>query len=153
MNALLQKGKALFRQAATLPVADRERAFAAAMEPFFEVNKIESDHPQPMIFFFRSFTERGVRPSAEAASALDRAIQIAPFDSQLRMMRARYDLNGRNYSAAREDLKYLAVNPHLTAIAERANQVLDRLEAGGNPQPRELVALLDGASPAGSSAP
>lgn len=151
VHALYQKGIAMFRKAAT--AADREAAYQLAMEPFFRINRLENDHPQPMIYNFRSFTERGVRPPAAALDALSRAIDIAPFDLQLRLMRVRYQINGRNYEAAREDLRYLSVNPHQTAIAERASQILDRLEVDGNAPPRELLALLEGRASAPVQAP
>jgi tetratricopeptide (TPR) repeat protein len=141
VNALYQKGLALFQVART--AKDRDKAYAAAMDVFFDLNQIENDHPTPMIHYFLSFTARNMRPPDQAVKALDRAIEIAPFDSQLRQMRARFLLSGRNFAAARGDLSYLATNPHLKEVAERADQILDRLDAGGNPTPEELVALLD----------
>ena len=54
MTALIQKGYALTRMAAK---AKTEEAWRAARRHFVSVNKIENDHPIPLIYFYLSFLQ------------------------------------------------------------------------------------------------
>ncbi|MGB3808330.1 MAG: DUF1570 domain-containing protein, partial [Erythrobacter sp.] len=82
-NAYVQKGYAMFRQADDATGLERDAAFESAMEPFEALNRIENDHPMPLIYYYRSFAERGIDPPENARHALERAAQLAPFDKSL----------------------------------------------------------------------
>lgn len=142
VNAYVQKGYAMFRKAENAD--DREAAFAEAVKPFVALNKIENDHPLPLIYFYRSYMERGAKPSELAVRGLDWASQLARFDLGLRFMLARQDLLDRDFARARANLIPVAYNPHGGALASQARAVLDALEKIGDP---EQLARMMAASP------
>lgn len=139
-NAYVQKGYALFHQAAEAD--DASAAYKKAVAPFLALNKIENDHPLPLVFYFRSFVERGVQPPEQAVAGLERATELAPFDIGLRMNLAVYQINAGKLAEARGNLLPLAFNPHGGELAEAARRVVERIDAGGEPAAPELLALL-----------
>lgn len=82
-NAYVQKGYALFRKAENAD--DPETAYSEAMKAFSALNRIENDHPVPLIYYYRSFVERGLPPNENARHALEWASRLAPFDQGLAM--------------------------------------------------------------------
>ncbi len=139
-NAYVQKGYALFRQAAEAD--DASAAYKAAVAPFLALNKIEHDHPLPLVYYFRSFAERGQQPPEQAVRGLERATELAPFDVGLRFNLAIYQINAGDLTRARANLLPLAYNPHGGDMAEAARRVVERIDAGGEPAAPELLALL-----------
>ncbi|MGV3555477.1 MAG: hypothetical protein ACO1OD_09490 [Croceibacterium sp.] len=128
VNAYVQKGYALFRQAEESD--DAEAAFKAAVAPFVALNKIENDHPLPLIYYYRSFAQRGVTPPELALHGLERAAELAPFDLDLRMNLAMSQLLAGDTAAARVNLLPIAFNPHGGGMADAARQIIERISAG-----------------------
>lgn len=141
VNAYVQKGYALFRQA--VEADDQDAAYKAAVEPFLALNKLENDHPLPLIYYFRSFAERGVRPPEQAVFGLERAAELAPFDLGLRFNLATHQVQAGDLEQARFHLRPIAFNPHGGEMAEAARQVIERIDAGTTTEPQELLAPLD----------
>ncbi|MBB4857038.1 Flp pilus assembly protein TadD [Novosphingobium chloroacetimidivorans] len=124
-NAYVQKGLSLFRQAAD--AKDAAAAYSAARRPFVALNKIENDHPLPLIYYHRSYAEQGEKPSTLAVNGLIRAVELAPFDLGLRMNLGMVLLHeGRGQDAA-IILKPVAYNPHGGPMAEAARKVIERV--------------------------
>lgn len=126
LNAYVQHGYALFRKAAD--AADKESAYAAAMRPFEALNAIESDHTQPLIYFYRSFVERGVMPPDDAKFALERATQLAPFDQSLAVEVAGMMAADGRPVVARYLLAPVAANPHGGQQGRIARVMMDYLD-------------------------
>lgn len=140
-NAYVQKGYALFRRATT--AEDRTAAYSAAIAPFLALNQIENDHPLPLFYFYRSFVERGARPTDNAVQGLERAVDLAPFDLGLRMTLATQQIISGELASARENLVPIAYNPHGRGDAVAAiRNVIARIDLGGEPTTAELLALL-----------
>ena len=140
VNAYVQKGFALF---ALAPGAeDRDAAYRAAREPFLALNRIENDHPLPLIFYNRSFAERGVPPSENAANGLERAAELAPYDFSVRLNLALQQLRAGRVEDARYNLLPIAYNPHGGALADGARTVIERIDGGTPPDGRELQMIL-----------
>jgi tetratricopeptide (TPR) repeat protein len=131
VNAYVQKGFALFRKAAAAD--DKKAAYRAALVPFTDLNKIENDHPLPLIYYYLSYTQRGVPPTATAVSALGRASELAPFDLGLRGMKAFQEIRDKKIDDAIFDLAPLAYNPHGGKQADRMRALMDQLKAGKIP--------------------
>lgn len=130
VNAYVQKGLALFRQAAA--AEDKAAAYRKARAPFIALNAIENDHPLPLIYFYRSFAEQGKQPPTLAFDGLIRAVDLAPFDMGLRMNLGLALLQlGRGPQAA-VTLTPVAYNPHGGAMAEAARKIIERI--GKEPQ-------------------
>jgi tetratricopeptide (TPR) repeat protein len=124
-NAYVQKGLALFKEAES--AKDRNAAYVAARAPFIALNKIEHDHPLPLIYYYRSFSERGERAPKLAIDGLMRALQVAPFDSNLRMELGLVLLKLGRAPEATITLTPLAYNPHGGRMAAAARGIVERL--------------------------
>jgi tetratricopeptide (TPR) repeat protein len=110
VNAYVQKGYALFRHA---DKGDhRATAYSAGMAPFQALNRLENDHPLPLIYLYRSYRERGEEPSELAIQALERALELAPYDQDLRMMAALQQASDGRLELARLTLQPVAFAPH-----------------------------------------
>lgn len=138
-NAYVQKGLALFRQAAAAP--DRAAAYRKARAPFVALNRREPDHPLPLLYYYRSFAEQGERPSELALAGLERAVQLAPFDLGLRMTLAVEQVQHQRPAAARATLAPVAYSPHGGGLAQAAQRVLARLDSEPGWDGRDIAAV------------
>lgn len=125
VNAYVQKGYALFRIAEDAD--DREAAFKDARKPFVALNKLENDHPLPLIYYYRSFAAQG-KPPALAVDGLARAVELAPFDFSLRFDLAQQYMRDNKMDAAKAMLLPVANNPHGGGMAKSAQDLIDKIE-------------------------
>lgn len=137
VNAYVQKGFSLFRKAGD--AEDKAKAYRDARAPFLALNKLENDHPLPLIYYYMSFGRQGVKPAEVAVQALERAAEVAPFDLDLRRMLAYQQIADKRFEDAIANLAPIAYNPHGGEGAERSRRLLDRLRSGED---------LDGLDPA-----
>lgn len=121
-NAYVQKGLALFRIAEDAD--DQDGAFAAAMKPFGALNQLENDHVLPLMYYYRSFTNRGAVPPESARHALERASQLAPFDKGLVMDVALMQAQEGQVGLAAYTLAPVAANPHGGSRANAAKALI-----------------------------
>ena len=140
-NALVQKGYSLFRKAQDAP--DKTVAYNTAMAPFTALNKLENDNPLPLIYYYRSFAERGEEPNETARHALERAAELAPFDEDLWMNAALMQASEGKIGIATDNLRPLAANPHGGQIAEVALQLLARLGDAPEGEPFYFQTAVD----------
>ena len=124
-NALVQKGFALFAKAEEAD--DQDAAYAAAMAPFSALNRLEQDHPLPLMFYYRSFVERGAEPDETARHALERAAQLSPFDRGLAMNAGLMQAREGKIALARHTLGPVAANPHGGAMAQSAKRFIEEM--------------------------
>lgn len=143
VNAYVQKGFALFRLARETQGEARDAAYAAAMEPFAALNALENDHPLPLIYYFRSFTERGEAPEENARAALERASQLAPFDQELRFNVAMKMVVERKNALAAQVLLPVATDPHNSGRSARARQLMALLERTPDGEQLDLRSLRE----------
>lgn len=145
-NAYVQKGYALFAKASS--AEDREQAVRRAVEPFLALNKLENDHPIPLLYYYLGFLERDTEPTENAVRGLERAIELAPFDIGLRLLLTRQQITVADFDGARRNLRHLAAHPHATELAQLARIMLERIDASSEPKVEDLLAMLEG--PAGT---
>jgi tetratricopeptide (TPR) repeat protein len=112
MTALIQKGYALTRIASETKT---DEAWKAARRHFVSVNRIENDHPIPLIYYYLSFLEQGKEPTKAALDGLEWALELAPYDGNVRMMVARRQMQDKRYTEAIRTISPLAYNPHMGA--------------------------------------
>lgn len=98
------------------------------MQPFFALNGLENDHPLPLIYYFRSFGLRNVRPPEDAKAAIERAAMLAPFDHSVAMDAAFMLAQEGKIELARYLLGPVAANPHGTGMASFAQAIIDAME-------------------------
>lgn len=125
-NAYIQKGYALFRQAAAAD--NKAAAYGTAVKPFVALNRLENDHPLPLIYFYRAQVERGVKPNENARAALKRAATLAPFDQGLQINAGMMLIQEGSHSIARAFLAPVAANPHGGPAAAAARQLVGLIE-------------------------
>lgn len=121
-NAYVQKGFALYRLAQNT-TGDKAAAFKAALKPFEALNRLENDHPLPLIYFYRSFGDRQREPTELARHALERASQLAPFDRGLAFQVALMQAGEGKIGLAKSALQVLGADPHGRSLAPRAQKL------------------------------
>jgi tetratricopeptide (TPR) repeat protein len=127
INAHVQKSLALMSIAgASRTVQDIERARMAMVA----LNRVENDHPLPLILYYETFSVLGTKPGPVAVQGLRRATELAPFDLGLRVMLVRQLLKEEKLEEAKLNLLPVAYSAHGGRMAERARTVLDQLAAG-----------------------
>lgn len=126
-NAYVQKGYALFRKAQAAEPDAANAAYAEAMRPFSALNKLEPDHPLPLVYFYRSFVEQGKEPNENARHALEWASQLAPFDKGLALNTAIMQAKEGKIELARLTLQPLVADPHAGKEAEVARKITEAL--------------------------
>jgi cytochrome c-type biogenesis protein CcmH/NrfG len=112
MTALIQKGYALTRMATETKT---EEAWQAARRHFVSVNKIENDHPIPLIYYYVGFLQQGKEPTRIAMDGLEWALELAPYDVGVRMMVANRQMEDKRFAHAIRTISPLAYNPHMGA--------------------------------------
>jgi tetratricopeptide (TPR) repeat protein len=150
VNAYVQKGYSLFALAEDADDADA--AYKKAMAPFTALNRIENDHPLPLIYYFRSFAGRGTEPPDLALRGLERASQLAPFDRGLLMSVAMEQLRRGKFAEARRNLAPIAFDPHAGGAGRMAQALITRLDAEGDPPTQEEVIAISRTAAANDAA-
>lgn len=143
INPYVQKGKSLFRQASK--ASDPASAFAAARAPFLALNKLENDHPLPLIYNYMSYAAQGKKPSENALNGLRRAVELAPFDASLRLTLASDLVQRQLIAEAQPHLRTIAYSPHGGRAATIAQRVLERLQAQPEWDGQDVMAVMSAA--------
>jgi cytochrome c-type biogenesis protein CcmH/NrfG len=112
MTALIQKGYALTRVATETKT---DEAWKAARRHFVSVNRIENDHPIPLIQYYLGFLQQGKEPTKAAIDGLEWALELAPYDASVRMMVASQQMQDKRFAEAIRTIRPLAYNPHAAA--------------------------------------
>lgn len=135
-NAYVQKGLAMFAQAEDAD--NRGAAYAAAMAPFQALNKLEPDHPYPLMHYYRSFEAQGKEPDETARHALERASLLAPFDLGLAVDAARMLAQEGKVGLAITMLQPVAASPHGGHLAATAKALIQFLTSAKEGSPVDL---------------
>ncbi|MEH6701776.1 DUF1570 domain-containing protein [Parasphingorhabdus sp.] len=124
VNAHIQKGYAMARIAADAD--DLDDAWKAVRRQFVKVNKIENDHPIPLMQYYLSYRGQGIEPPEIAVLGLERALELAPYDAQLRWLTANEQMTDERYAQAAATLAPLASNPHPSPMTDIAQALMDQ---------------------------
>jgi tetratricopeptide (TPR) repeat protein len=110
VNAHVQKIYALSRMAED--ATDPDTAWKQVRKAVTALNKVETDHPIPLIYYYRSLKSAGRDITEVAAHGLERALQLAPYDQNVRWQVVQQMVDEKNYSLAYRTLMPLANDPH-----------------------------------------
>jgi len=125
IDALMIKAEVALRRASASTGKDDKLRFAKEARRFaLSANRIDPDHPVPLILFYRSFIAADEKPTPNATTGLTSAHLLAPEDADLRLMLARQLFADQKPDQVRLLLTPIAYNPH------------------GGEQRREALALL-----------
>lgn len=127
INAKIQKGYALFHKVET-GVLPRE-SWQDVRQQFVQANKIENDHPIPLVQFYRSYLASGESPTKNAIQGLEWAMVLAPFDSSVRWLVAQQMIFDNRLNEAAKTLAPLAYSPHQDENTDKALKLLKDVEA------------------------
>ena len=84
--------------------AERHQLFEQARQIFIVANKIDTEDPEPLYDFYKSYVLEGVRPTDNAIAAMHYASDLVPQDAGLRMNSAIAYLNQNKLQEARATL-------------------------------------------------
>ena len=126
-EALILKARALAGRA---KAGDKAVTFANVRGVANRANRLDPENPEPLVLFYRSFVDERVRPTANAIAALHYAADLAPHDMGLRLDSARMYLVDGKPGQARKRLVPLAYNPHGGRLAQEAQAMIARIDAG-----------------------
>ncbi|MBL0923487.1 MAG: DUF1570 domain-containing protein [Sphingomonadaceae bacterium] len=122
LNAHIQKGYAMARLAKTR--SDAAAAWSEVRKQFIKVNKIEPDHPIPLIQYYQSYVEQGIAPPKVALDGLFWAHRLAPFDQNVRWSIANEQFSTGQFREALDTLAPLANNPHQSDLSDKAKELM-----------------------------
>ena len=139
--------RAAMRRAEQTPGDDA--LWKAARREIAAANALEPDHPAPLIAYHESFAAQGDPVPDLATQGLRRAFQLAPFARSVRMDIARGYLEAGNPQMARAALLPPAHNPHRSALAEEAAELVAKIDAGevANADAGSAMAEAEAATP------
>jgi tetratricopeptide (TPR) repeat protein len=129
IEAMIYKGRAMGARAAAMKEPD-PKLFAESRNWYLKANALDSEDPEPLYEFYRSFVEEGVQPNKNAVEALHYASNLAPQDMGVRMMSAMQYLRDRDLKRARKTLEPIAYNPHSDGYSTIAKAMMVRVDAG-----------------------
>ena len=110
VNAHVQKIYALSRMADGAD--DTDVAWRTVRKAVAALNKVERDHPIPLIYYYRSLQASGKEISEVAALGLERALELAPYDKNVRWQLVQLLMSEKKNALAYRTLMPLANDPH-----------------------------------------
>jgi tetratricopeptide (TPR) repeat protein len=127
VNAHIEKGYALARkvESGALP----KEAWKDVRRQFVKANRVENDHPVPLVQFYLTYLQQGERPTQNAIDGLEWAMQLAPFDNSLRWLVAQQMVADQRYEDAAQMLGPLAYSAHPGKNTEAALRLLQEVAA------------------------
>jgi tetratricopeptide (TPR) repeat protein len=127
VNAHVQKIYALGQLAEQSD--DPEAAWKRARRAVTALNKVEPDHPIPLIYYYRSLLGSGQEVTDLSVQGLERALQLAPYDQGVRWTLAQQYKDEEDWAAAYRLLLPLANDPHNRSDENPAIALLAELKA------------------------
>ncbi|WP_339822530.1 DUF1570 domain-containing protein [uncultured Parasphingorhabdus sp.] len=141
VRAQIQKIYAFARRAESAD--DPEVAWKAVRAQIVVANRIEPNHPIPLMEFYRAYRAAGQTPPDIAIQGLQRALELAPFDQNLRMTVAAQYMEDQQYETAAAVLRPLAYNPHRSDATEAAEKLLKLAEEAARDPPAKRPAKTE----------
>lgn len=126
INAHIQKGFALAHQvdSGALP----KESWKDVRSQFIKANSVENNNPIPLVQFYLSYVKQGEPPTKNAIDGLVWAMQLAPFDTEVRWLVAQQLASDKRYREAARSLEPLAYSPHPDEYTDKARQLLEDVE-------------------------
>jgi hypothetical protein len=129
-EAMVLKGRSIAERAADAENDSRHLLFEEARQSFIAANKLETEDPEPLYEFYRTYPREGVRPTANALAALHYASDLAPQDLGVRMNSAIAYLDEGKVRDARAILTVVAYSPHVAEMGDVARRMIADIDLG-----------------------
>ena len=138
VEAVVYKGRAILARAKK---ANDPKLFAAARKYFIAANKMDTEDPEPLYLFYRTYRAANAPAPKSAVDALNYASILAPQDNFVGLQLVMEYLRQNDLKAAAEALKPAAFAPHAgQSKRNEALQVLKLIEEGKG---KEALAKLE----------
>jgi tetratricopeptide (TPR) repeat protein len=138
VRALIYKGRAQM----ALAIVNRGSAnWANVRSWFLKANKLDTENPEPLALFYRTFDAAGEKPTRNAVAALLYSVILAPQDEGLRLMAVRELLVENRGAEAKTMLAPLAYQPH--SDAEFRDAMLKLMSAISSGDTKAALLLMD----------
>ena len=125
-DALVFKGRALSEDPARKGNAE---AFKQARAAFAAANKLSTEDPEPLKYYWESYRRQGIKPTAIASQGLHYAASLVPQDMGVRMLSAMQYLRDGQGAEARARLVPLAYKPDEGTGATKAQEMIAKIDA------------------------
>lgn len=143
-EGMVLKGRALeARGEATSDRTAADALFEQARHVFIAANKLDTEDPEPLYEYYRTYIREGERPTDNALAALHYASDLAPQDFGVRMNSAIAYINEGKFKDARSTLTVVAYSPHSQEAGDVAKRMIADIDAGKG---RATLIELKGAS-------
>jgi tetratricopeptide (TPR) repeat protein len=130
-EAMVLRGRALVAEGTAAADNDKAHAlFERARDTLIAANKIDTEDPEPLYEYYRTYVSEGMRPTDNALQALHYASDLAPQDLGARMNSAIAYLNEGKFSDARSTLAVVAYSPHAESAGPVAKRMIADIDAG-----------------------
>lgn len=137
-EAIIYKGRGILAKAKK---ANDPALFSAARKQFLAANKLDSEDPEPLFLYYRTYRAANLPAPKQAIEALHYAAVLAPRDPSPSIQLVTEYLRQNQLKEAAEALKPLAYLPHAGQTKENeALNVLHLIEQGKGP---EALAMAD----------
>lgn len=129
-GSMVLEGRAIEKKALAGDIDQSHPLFDQAREEFVAANKLDTEDPEPLFEFYKSYLQERVRPNDNAIEALHYASDLAPQDVGVRMNSAIAYLNKNKLKEARATLTVVAYSPHSGPAADAARRMIADIDAG-----------------------
>ena len=129
-EAMILKGKAIAQRAETADDKAQHALFEEARRSLIAANKLDTEDPEPLYEFYRTFLSEHVRPTVNALAALHYASDLAPQDLGVRMDSAIAYLHEGKAKEARSTLTVVAYSPHVGEAGDVAKRMISDIDSG-----------------------
>jgi len=127
IEAMIYKGQAIMERAG---LGEKGKTFADARKWFQKANALDSEDPEPLMYFYQASVRESGRPNANAIAALHYASDLAPQDYGWRMQSAYQYLDSGKLAEARRALVPIAYAPHSREAGRRAQAAIGKIDSG-----------------------
>ncbi len=135
-EAMIFKGRALSENPARKADAT---TFKQARLLFAAANKLDTEDPEPLKYFYESFRRQGMMPTANASEGLHYAAALVPQDMDLRLISVRQYLRDGKVKEARARLLPLSGFRDAGESSNKAQQMIAKLDANDLPGARAII--------------
>ena len=137
-KAMVFKGRATLARALKMTGEQRSSMCDEARSLFIAANKLDTEDPEPLMEFYKSYVDEGLRPNDNAIAALHYASDLAPQDTGLRMNSALQYLRDGKPEDAKRALTVIAYDPHGQQLALVARAIIEKIDSGS---PKDALAI------------
>lgn len=143
-KAMIMKARAQLALAAKAPDKADWKAIRALIA---QANKLDPEHAEPLMLFYRSFLQQGMKPTPNSVEGLLYAQALVPQDDSLRMMAVQQLISDGKLPTAQRMFSPIAYNPHAGGERTALLEIMAALGAGKGDEAMKLIGKLGDEEP------